>query len=231
MIRRPPRSTLFPYTTLFRSLRRPAAAQGRLERLALFGRFHDDGYARGKRGVTEMTLENGYHDVGGVLDGEIPSPGPDRGHREAREFPLARLFQRRAPRACHAVAGHWLGVASYDGVDHELRRQVAATGGDHRRPYRELLLELQPARERRASHRLPTADGRRGRVDRESTRLNSSHRQNSYAVFCLQKKKNTTSYTLLPQRISTLTRTIPCITIRVVTQERRIRIALISHQT
>src|SRR2546430_13089585 len=76
-----------------------------------------------------MTLENGYHDVGGVLDGEIPGPGPDRGHREAREFPLARLFQRRAPRACHAVAGHWLGVASYDGVDHELRRQVAATGG------------------------------------------------------------------------------------------------------
>src|SRR2546430_5734006 len=57
MIRRPPRSTLFPYTTLFRSLRRPAAAQGPLERLALFGRFHDDGYARGKRGVTEMTLE------------------------------------------------------------------------------------------------------------------------------------------------------------------------------
>src|SRR5438045_4912859 len=28
MIRRPPRSTLFPYTTLFRSLRREAAAQG-----------------------------------------------------------------------------------------------------------------------------------------------------------------------------------------------------------
>src|SRR2546422_4568315 len=76
-----------------------------------------------------MTLEDGYHDVGGVLDGEIPGPGPDRGHREAREFPLARLFQRRAPRARHPVAGHWLGVASDDGVDHELRRQVAATGG------------------------------------------------------------------------------------------------------
>src|SRR5947207_11254372 len=80
-----------------------------------------------------MTLEDGYHDVGGVLDGEIPGPGPDRGHREAREFPLARLFQRRAPRARHPVAGHWLGVASDDGVDHELRRQVAAPGGDHRR--------------------------------------------------------------------------------------------------
>src|SRR5256885_11218616 len=29
MIRRPPRSTLFPYTTLFRSLRRPGRAHGR----------------------------------------------------------------------------------------------------------------------------------------------------------------------------------------------------------
>src|SRR5256885_12023849 len=28
MIRRPPRSTLFPYTTLFRSVRRPTIAQG-----------------------------------------------------------------------------------------------------------------------------------------------------------------------------------------------------------
>src|SRR2546430_4537878 len=37
-------------------------------------------------------------------------------------------------------------------------------------------------------------DGRRGRVvhltkDRKSTRLNSSHSQISYAVFCLKKKK------------------------------------------
>src|SRR2546427_3157691 len=30
-----------------------------------------------------------------------------------------------------------------------------------------------------------------GRVDRKSTRLNSSHSQISYAVFCLKKKKNT----------------------------------------
>src|SRR3989475_8996154 len=30
-----------------------------------------------------------------------------------------------------------------------------------------------------------------GRLDRKSTRLNSSHSQISYAVFCLKKKKNT----------------------------------------
>src|SRR2546427_2888821 len=46
----------------------------------------------------------------------------------------------------------------------------------------------------------PTA-GRRGR-DRKSTRLNSSHSQISYAVFCLKKKKktNNTSTTTTPQQ-------------------------------
>src|SRR5438874_13168476 len=33
-------------------------------------------------------------------------------------------------------------------------------------------------------------------TDRKSTRLNSSHVEISYAVFCLKKKKNTTAYTL-----------------------------------
>src|SRR2546421_3430239 len=32
------------------------------------------------------------------------------------------------------------------------------------------------------------------RQDRKSTRLNSSHDQISYAVFCLKKKKNTTTW-------------------------------------
>src|SRR5437867_6325426 len=32
---------------------------------------------------------------------------------------------------------------------------------------------------------------RESRTDRKSTRLNSSHRTISYAVFCLKKKKNT----------------------------------------
>src|SRR2546429_5244869 len=35
-------------------------------------------------------------------------------------------------------------------------------------------------------------DRARGDVDRKSTRLNSSHGYNSYAAFCLKKKKNTT---------------------------------------
>src|SRR2546427_2885170 len=38
-------------------------------------------------------------------------------------------------------------------------------------------------------------DRLKARGDRKSTRLNSSHSQISYAVFCLKKKKNKTSST------------------------------------
>src|SRR2546427_9628915 len=37
-------------------------------------------------------------------------------------------------------------------------------------------------------------DGRLPAADRKSTRLNSSHSQISYAVFCLKKKKKTKSH-------------------------------------
>src|SRR3712207_7735488 len=98
MIRRPPRSTLFPYTTLFRS-------------------------REGAPGVPRLPL----------LDRALPRP-PVRGHAGA------------------------------------LRRGVRARlGGDR-------------------SDRLR----RRARPgDRKSTRLNSSHANISYAVFCLKKKTNT----------------------------------------
>src|SRR3712207_7417390 len=37
-----------------------------------------------------------------------------------------------------------------------------------------------------------SSDGRSPAIDRKSTRLNSSHANISYAVFCLKKKKKTT---------------------------------------
>src|SRR3712207_7630433 len=95
MIRRPPRSTLFPYTTLFRSV---------------------DGRA-----------------------------GPPQGHP-------------RRPRP----GG---------------RQLPAATGARGRR----ITLLIRPGG---ASRPLAAA-----RADRKSTRLNSSHANISYAVFCLKKKK------------------------------------------
>src|SRR3712207_8007772 len=95
MIRRPPRSTLFPYTTLFRS---PARALRR-DRL---------GRRRGAR-----------------------VRGPRRGERPRRDDALALLLAR-----------------------------------EHR--------------------------------DRKSTRLNSSHANISYAVFCLKKKTQSHSKAVLP---------------------------------
>src|SRR3712207_8705922 len=98
MIRRPPRSTLFPYTTLFRS--------------ALAG-----------------------------ADGHRLSRPPPRGQGRGRGERVLRLHPRRGPH------GPWL---SRD-------RAAEADGGD-----------------------------------RKSTRLNSSHANISYAVFCLKKKKQHT---------------------------------------
>src|SRR3712207_8399582 len=95
MIRRPPRSTLFPYTTLFRS-----------------------GGAADRRGVAELRRDEAAHER----------------HRAAR-LALLRL-------------GADVGQA-------DRRAQRAAPGAE----------------------------------DRKSTRLNSSHANISYAVFCLKKKK------------------------------------------
>src|SRR2546427_8428823 len=98
MIRRPPRSTLFPYTTLFRSQRvgtRRGGAQGR--------------------------------------------GGGEAGHADPEHPPTADDVAEPAAR--------------------DQRDRVAEqVGGDHP-------------------------------LDRKSTRLNSSHSQISYAVFCLKKKR------------------------------------------
>src|SRR3712207_8993807 len=92
MIRRPPRSTLFPYTTLFRS-----------------------------RAIGEACLDNG----GDLLELGVPYSDP------LADGPVIQAAGTQALRAGTAVKG----------------------------------------------------------VDRKSTRLNSSHANISYAVFCLKKKK------------------------------------------
>src|SRR2546427_9462746 len=120
MIRRPPRSTLFPYTTLFRSLAnahhvfRPGVADDGVEALRI-------------------------------------------GHRASRDEALGQPFggflDRRRPQWDHDVLG-------FQHVTQFHKRSLS---------------------------RGTTSAGR----DRKSTRLNSSHSQISYAVFCLKKKKKT----------------------------------------
>src|SRR2546430_13749483 len=102
MIRRPPRSTLFPYTTLFRSV---------------FDQKHD----------------------------------------ELRRSAVARV----APDDVNVI---WAFIESFAGFE------------------RDCLGASQLHHDRTLEH----VD----KGDRKSTRLNSSHSQISYAVFCLKKKKN-----------------------------------------
>src|SRR2546430_11662311 len=63
MIRRPPRSTLFPYTTLFRSRKTSRGAQRRNRRVSRIGHAVDDGggvaaFPRGCGVPHEPVLEN-----------------------------------------------------------------------------------------------------------------------------------------------------------------------------
>src|SRR5260221_10960752 len=102
MIRRPPRSTLFPYTTLFRSID-PA---------------------------TTAKLKDGSYGLGG---GDFIHPMP----------------------AGAKIVGNLLYQALFDGYNQFKVRRMHE------------------------------------KLDRKSTRLNSSHTVISYAVFCLKKKKST----------------------------------------
>src|SRR2546430_12455566 len=63
-------------------------------------------------------------------------------------------------------------------------------------PYTTLFRSRHDTEDSSGSRRAcPPRDTRRGsRGDRKSTRLNSSHSQISYAVFCLKKKKDTQSF-------------------------------------
>src|SRR2546427_7012569 len=113
MIRRPPRSTLFPYTTHFRS--------------------------RGRSGGDRVFREPGVGDggrAGGAGGGAAPGPAGSGGR------PAERPDRDR-------------------------------DGGSGRPP---AVLQSGGRADLRGQ-------------DRKSTRLNSSHSQNSYAVFCLKKKK------------------------------------------
>src|SRR5205814_10567686 len=57
LIRPPPRSTLFPYTTLFRSREVAAAAAGPVELVLIHGAGHNETYDRGGRQYRDKLWE------------------------------------------------------------------------------------------------------------------------------------------------------------------------------
>src|SRR3712207_6292137 len=79
MIRRPPRSTLFPYTTLFRSVRRRPARRGRVAVLTR----RDEGTIEHMDGEDSTGAYRGYRDTAQV-DMPMAPPRPSVPIRGAR---------------------------------------------------------------------------------------------------------------------------------------------------
>src|SRR6266853_3720720 len=83
---------------------------------------------------------------------------------------LAHGTKRHEPQAGHHLAGGTLFVLARIVVAHQAEARVTAVTLGHQ-------------------FRVTRQIAHRGQRDRKSTRLNSSHSQISYAVFCLKKKK------------------------------------------
>src|SRR2546430_8088260 len=67
----------------------------------------------------------------------------------------------------------------------------ARKGGVSRSGFTEVFrIDVRPLLHAHRVQRDPARQAGRDALDRKSTRLNSSHSQISYAVFCLKKKKN-----------------------------------------
>src|SRR3712207_8867906 len=137
MIRRPPRSTLFPYTTLFRS---PLNQNSQLIRMS-----------RGEMILAQVLKRDPTdEELGRLLD---ESPEQVRAARQMSTMEIS--LDAPVDRSDHGASTLGERFASGEGVeiedttDYQLRREFIQ--------------------------------------DRKSTRLNSSHANISYAVFCLKK--------------------------------------------
>src|SRR2546430_8538535 len=155
MIRRPPRSTLFPYTTLFRSLLRRAVTQERAHDVHL--RVAGGGVAA--RGVNRLEDQGTLHDA---------EPG-------------AAVFlrdQRRQVAGLRQLVDELLGILAPRVELAPVLTRIAPADLEHTRPEGPLLVrEREVDRSHRRRTYLPLNCALR---DRKSTRLNSSHSQISY---------------------------------------------------
>src|SRR5690554_4837875 len=172
MIRRPPRSTLFPYTTLFRS--RNVAVDGLVQEqalaLALLRCQADAGSDSGRDRPRGQRLAVDPHGaaagLAGAVDGlqDLRAAGAD----EPGQADDLSGTQREAHVLEHTGQGQVLDL------EHGVAAVVVPASAT------EVRLDAAPGHE-------PDQFGG-GSVDRKSTRLNSSHVRISYAVFCLKKK-------------------------------------------
>src|SRR2546429_3499783 len=180
MIRRPPRSTLFPYTTLFRSTRPFFVVLSRIFTVCKLLSTHWYGQ------MPKLLSQGGNRDEHRIplvcLDGS-QSMGKIRSALFGEEGirVSAANFQTEAPvvRPVERSGGSafsWLFVLpprSGATIASSNRTRSSVNRGD--------AIRLHACGSRR--------NRRSGVRDRKSTRLNSSHGYISYAVFCLKKKR------------------------------------------
>src|SRR5438552_14851031 len=98
---------------------------------------------------------------------------------------LQPISEARLVEQIKAVCAEWPAYG-YRRVTAELRGEGRLV--NHKKVMRLMKENGLTVRPRR---RFVATNRRRGRTDRKSTRLNSSHQIISYAVFCLKKKKTT----------------------------------------
>src|SRR3989454_6743475 len=161
MIRRPPRSTLFPYTTLFRSL--DAALRLR----------------PGSGGPNVL--------VGGAPAQQARAGAlfpPRRGRRVAFQL----LARQRAADLDARPPDPWLSAAAPGARDPAAENTVIHARAENSMSRAECQHGVAAPECERVRQRRSQARAQRSSGDRKSTRLNSSHLVISYAVFCLKKK-------------------------------------------
>src|SRR2546429_7270382 len=182
MIRRPPRSTLFPYTTLFRSQIQQVRQLGIIESLLAMD-YHPmilTGHELPENVNAIGLISNGFTDLGvpPVLGrGLLPSDAVDGQDPQAVTVLSYQFWQT-----------HFLSDPDVVGKTIQLDRKnylIVGVAAPRFRwysadVYLPLKLTQDPGRMFIINLRL--------RKDRKSTRLNSSHGYISYAVFCLKKK-------------------------------------------
>src|SRR5471030_2394877 len=184
MIRRPPRSTLFPYTTLFRSLAAALAlfCAGGAQALTRGGSFtrseeHTSELQSLRHLVCRLLLEKKKQHA------LLADPAADTAEPLIRPL-LGRLV---APRGCQLAVLFSLAVS---GLFLRFFFNDTATTEIYTLSLHDALpiLAQQPV-----SLEKPVGEEEDSAladfIDRKSTRLNSSHLGISYAVFCLKKKK------------------------------------------
>src|SRR5256884_517749 len=179
MIRRPPRSTLFPYTTLFRS-RRVRQARSAFRRTP-GSQVRDFTEHAGARNLDLRA----FHELQARVErlAKRFCAGKNRGGPPRRDEPRdLAATRRRGDGVTRFIAAFAFGVALACAPLPPATNSQVPSGRDVVKP--EVYLSMEPAA-RGGSFQIAVVMNIR---DRKSTRLNSSHGYISYAVFCLKKK-------------------------------------------